>query len=89
MRCSDQGGRRYNNLQPATTSLLRNIIEAVVQTCSVKKVFLEISQNSLEISQISQNSPGTPGRPWHRCFPVNFICFYVVKVMQNKDKLFV
>ena len=52
MRCSDQGGRRYNNLQPATTSLLRNIIEAVVQTCSVKKVFLEISQNSLEISQI-------------------------------------
>ena len=38
--------------------------EAVVQRCSVKKVFLEISQNSQENKSF-----------WHRCFPVNFAKF--------------
>ena len=38
-------------------------LEAVVQRCSVKKVFLEISQNSQEDT--------CAGR--HRCFPVNFV----------------
>ena len=41
-------------------------IEAVVQGCSVKKVFLEILQNSKET--LCQ-------RLWHRCFPVNFVKF--------------
>ena len=46
-------------------------MEAVAQTCSVKKVFLEISQNSQE---------NTSARvsiliKWHRCFPVNFAKF--------------
>ena len=40
--------------------------EAVVQRYSVKKVFLEISQNSQEY---------TCARPWHRCFLVNFATF--------------
>ena len=37
--------------------------EVVAQRFFVKKVFLEISQNSQE------------KRPWHRCFPVNFAKF--------------
>ena len=40
--------------------------EAVAQRCSVKKVFLEVSQNSQE---------NTCGRVWHRCFLVNFVKF--------------
>ena len=35
------------------------------QRCSVKNVFLEISQNS-------QENTYTRGGIWHRCFPVNF-----------------
>ena len=61
--------------------------EAVVQSCSVKKVFLEISQNSQENAcsrvsfliklQASGLSPTTllKKRLWHRCFPVNFVKF--------------
>ena len=39
------------------------VFEAVVQRCSVKQVFLEVSQNSQEnaCARVS----------WHRCFPVN------------------
>ena len=49
--------------------------------CSVKKVFLEISQNSQEntCARVSfliklQARPSTllKKRLWHRCFPVNF-----------------
>ena len=40
--------------------------EAVAQRCSVKKLFLEISQNSQENSC---------ARDWHMCFPVNFAKF--------------
>ena len=44
---------------------------AVVQRCSLKKVFLEISQNSHE------NRPAIllKKRLWNRCFPVNFVKF--------------
>ena len=61
--------------------------EAVVQSCSVKKVFLEISQNSQENAcsrvsfliklQASGLSPTTllKKRLWHSCFPVNFLKF--------------
>ena len=35
---------------------VKRILEAVGQRCSIKKVFLEISQNSLEISQNSQEN---------------------------------
>ena len=37
--------------------------EAIAQSCSVKKVFLEIPQNLQE---------NNCARVWHRCFPVNF-----------------
>ena len=62
-------------------------IEAVVQRCSVKKMFLEISQNSQEnlcsrVSfliklQASGHRPATLSkkRLWHRCLPVNFVKF--------------
>ena len=52
--------------------------------CSVKKVFLEISQNSQEntCGRVSfliklQAPPATllKKRLWHRCFPVNFAKF--------------
>ena len=44
-------------------------VEAVTQTCSVKKVFLEISQNPQEYICVRVS------RLWHRCFPVNFVKF--------------
>ena len=56
-------------------------LEAVTQRCSVKKVFLEISQNPQEnaCARVSfliklQAQPATllKKRLWHRCFPVNF-----------------
>ena len=61
--------------------------EAVVPRCSVKKVFLEISQNSQEKTctrvsfliklQASGLRPATllKKRLWHRCFPMNFVKF--------------
>ena len=61
--------------------------EAVVQSCSVKKVFLEISQNSQKSTcarvsfSIKLQASGLRSasllkkRPWHRCFPVNFVKF--------------
>ena len=42
------------------------LTEALAQRCSVKMVFLEVSQNSQE---------NTCGRVWHRCFLVNFVKF--------------
>ena len=49
-------------------------VEAVARRCSVKKVFLEISQNSQENTCVR---PATllKKRLWHRCFPVNFVKF--------------
>ena len=56
-------------------SILSNIesIEAVVQRCSAKKVFLEVSQNLQEItcSRVSFLKE----RLWHRYFPVNVAKF--------------
>ena len=47
-------------------------LEAVVQRCSVKKVFLEILQNSQEntCARVSFLI-----RLWHRRFPINFVKF--------------
>ena len=56
--------------------------EAVARRCSVKKVFLDISQNSQEstcarVSFLIKLQPSTllKMRLWHRCFPVNFVKF--------------
>ena len=59
--------------------------ETVVQRCSVKKVFVKISQNSQEntcarvsylmkLQAVAGLRPATllKKRLWHRCFPVNF-----------------
>ena len=59
--------------------------EAVAQRCSVKKVFLEISQNSQENTcarasfliklQAWDLQLYLKKKLWHRCFPVNFVKF--------------
>ena len=57
--------------------------EAVSRRCSVKKMFLEISQNSQENTcvrasffQVAGLRPATfLKRDWHRDFPVNFAKF--------------
>ena len=63
------------------TSLMK---EAVVRRCSVKKVFLQVSQNSQEntcarvsFNKVAGLSPATllKKRLWHRCFPVDFVKF--------------
>ena len=63
---------------------LRTYAEAVVQRYSVKKVFLEISQNSQENSCARVSFLIVVGlraasllrkRLYHRCFPVNFVKF--------------
>ena len=53
-------------INPTLRLINKNLSEAVTQMCSVKKVFLEISQNSQ--GDLYQNL-------WHRCFPVNFAKF--------------
>ena len=65
-------------------------MEAVAQRCSVKKVFLEISQNSQENTCASVSFliklPGTllKKRPWYRCFPVNFAKFLRTPFLKAK-----
>ena len=65
--------------------LIIRISEAVVQSCSAKKAFLEFSQNSQEntsarVSFLIKNlGPHACNllrkRLWHRCLPVNFAKF--------------
>ena len=59
-------------------------LETVVRRCSVKKVFLEILQNSQEnncAESLLNKFAGLRSatllrkRSWHRCFPVNFAKF--------------
>ena len=64
------------------------MIEAVVQRCSKKMVFLEISQNSQENTW---STTLLKKRLWHRCFPVNFLKFLrtppvVASDISPKDK---
>ena len=54
--------------------------EAVAQGCSVKKMFLETSQNSQENTcECECLRPATllKKRLWHSCFPVNFMKFLI------------
>ena len=78
-------------LAPEKTDILaRNLcqkfnLEAVTQKCSVKKVFLKISQNSQEntcarvlfFNKVAGIRAATlfNKRIWHRCYPVNFTKF--------------
>ena len=70
--------------KPARLQLLEKLPEAVAQTCSIKKVFLEISQNPQEntcarvsflIKKLPQPAILFKKKLWHRCFPVNFAEF--------------
>ena len=76
----------------ALNTPLKILIEAVVQRCSVKKVFLEIPQNSQENScaRVSflinlQARPATllKKRLWHRRFSVNFLEFLRTPFLWN------
>ena len=61
------------------------IPEAVAQMCSVKKVFLEISQNSQEktCARVSFLIKFLKKRFWHRCFTVSFAKFLRTPFLQN------
>ena len=69
----------------AEKEAMKNHPEAVVQRCSVKKVFLEIPQNPQEntcsrvsfFNKVGGLRPATllKKRLWHRCFSVNFVKF--------------
>ena len=50
-----------------------HLTETVARMCSVKKVFLEISQNSQENTYARVSF--LIKRLWHRCFPMNFAKF--------------
>ena len=49
--------------------------EAVVQRCSVKKVFLKVA--GLRPATLLKK------RLWHKCFPVNFVKFLRIPFLQN------
>ena len=63
------------------------------QRCSIKKVFLKISQNSQEnicaivsfFNKVASPRPATllKKRLWHRCFPVNFAKFLRTPFLQS------
>ena len=59
--------------------ILKPCPEAVVQRCSVKKVFLEISQNCARVSFLiklqAEAATLFKKRLWRRCFPGNFAKF--------------
>ena len=50
-----------------------HLTETFARMCSVKKVFLEISQNSQE--NTCARVSFLIKRLWHRCFPMNFAKF--------------
>ena len=61
---------------------MAKLSEAVVQRCSLKKVFSEISQHShlcqgLFFNKVEGLRPAAllKKKLWHRCFPVNFAKF--------------
>ena len=63
--------------------------------CSVKKIFLEDSQNSQEnicaslfFNKVNARRPATLLKKslWHRCFPVNFTKFLKTPVLQSTSR---
>ena len=63
--------------------LVRNISESGGKSCSVKKVLLEISQNSQENSCVWDSFYATLLKKslWHRCFLVNFEKFLMTPLL--------
>ena len=63
--------RKISSYKPAFT-------EAAIERCSVKKMFLEISQDSqgntyAKASFLIKLQTLLKKRPWYICFPVNFV----------------
>ena len=79
-----------NNSSGSFTKDLEKV-EAVVQRCSVKKVFLEISQNLQEntcarvsfFNKLANSATFLKKRLWHKCFPVNFAKSLRTLFLQN------
>ena len=76
-----------------TTPLLLKRFRSSHWRCSVKKMFLEISQNSQEntcarISLLIKLQASTLFKKslWHRCFPVNFSKFLRTPFLQNTSR---
>ena len=74
----------YLHLEGSKVFVGRNVafihVEAVAKRCSVKKVSMEISQNSQEItcdrvSFLIKLQTLLKKRPWYKCFPVKFTHF--------------
>ena len=66
------------NLFKSIRKILKSTIaEAVTRNCSIKKVFLEFSQNSQENKHLCQPESTTllKKRLWDRSFPVDFANF--------------
>ena len=72
------------------SALSSRTVETVVRSCSVKKAFLKISQNSQEntcdrVSFLIKERVSflSKKRLWHRCFPANFANFLRTPYLQN------
>ena len=65
--------------------MLGHFLEAVVRRCSIKNVFVEISQNSQENTCARLSFLIKKNRLWHRCFPVNFAKFLRTPLMAASD----
>ena len=63
--------------------------QAAVQSCSVKKFFSEISQNSQEntCAKFSVFNKEIQKVIWHRCFPVNFVKLLRTFVQNTSGRL--
>ena len=69
-----------------------NLFRSSHQTCSIKKVFLKVSQNPQQNTSARVCFNKVVGlrpailikkRLWHRCFPVNFVKFFGILFLQN------
>ena len=68
-------GEGVDSMRKESVPKIGKFTEAVVRRCSVKKVFLKVSQNSQENScaRVSFLIKFQKKRLWHRYFPVNFV----------------
>ena len=71
-----------DNFIPRIINQISRFGKAVAQRCCVKKVFLEISQNSQK-NTCATVSILLKKRLCHRCFPVNFVKFLRTSFLQN------
>ena len=72
------------NLHMRFHFMISSSAEAVVRKCSVKKLFLKISQNSHENTCVRVSFLiKLQAETWRRCFPVNFAKFLRAPFLQN------